>query len=634
MRRVLLNLALVAAVVAVVGWAWSKVRAASPDVPRPLVFAGPYLSEQPLESFLVFQGAPQANIPDGQVHWVDSEVPGIDTLGPDGSVRSMCPEDGLAWTLAGGDPYGGGTFVAVECQGQATGWQMLAFHLCRVDFPRSADSATRVYTRVTPGSVVGWECGGHTHLSLGYWATPDAEQTLPCPQWRVQGRYWINAACLLDSQDLSASVALRMTPAEDWELRFLKPEILDPLRRLALFLVSLGGLAYLAIAFMRPPTSNNPRARFSPAFVASVNSLIWAGLVLFLILLSAGPFWPVSRARFSRFAADQRRYQAVANAAGYDDWALLQAFYEAAVPRLANGQPAKSSESGKVFPPEAAAAIPFGETNAAPWGEVDPTQPGVYGRYLAWDAVAQRWPADFYERWFLGLSVSRQAQTQRQGLEAIAQSADMQALGQRLGKTIRAQDLYGSSAGAVGRTQILPAHFSSGGICGDMNSMDVWNNPTAVAECTTRYLTTTGCWGSWWNTNDVWSALCGYNPGAWNRSADQWYWNVLQDRMTRLSAASAEFDLGQPVSQASQASPGEQEKYVSTPILGLLMTQAFLQDGQTDYNLPGPLNGWLRDLSPYLSEYHPEGRVLYRLFRAWLLIYYSPNDLLMFGIAL
>jgi hypothetical protein len=210
----------------------------------------------------------------------------------------------------------------------------------------------------------------------------------------------------------------------------------------------------------------------------------------------------------------------------------------------------------------------------------------------------------------------------------------MQALGRKLGKTIRAQDIYGSSAGAVGRTQILPAHFAPTGMCGDMISMDVWNNPTSVAECTTRYLTASGCWGSWWNTNDVWSALCGYNPGAWNRSADQWYWNVLQDRMTHLSAASAEFDLGQPVMGPVQTVPVGQEKYISTPMLGLLITQACLQDGQSNYALPGPLNAWLRELGPYLSAYQPEIRVLYRVFRAWLLIYYSPADLLMFGISL
>ena len=104
--------------------------------------------------------------------------------------------------------------------------------------------------------------------------------------------------------------------------------------------------------------------------------------------------------------------------------------------------------------------------------------------------------------------------------------------------------------------------------------------------------------------------------------------------MTRLSAASADFDLGQPVSGTVQTVPTGQERYVSTPVLGLLIAQAFLQDGQSNYALPGPLNAWLRDLGPYLSDYHPEARMVYRLFRAWLLIYYSPGDLLMFGIAL
>ncbi len=634
MRRVFLNLAIVAAVVILAGWIWSRVRAASPAAPRPLTFGAPYPSAQSLEDFLVFKSAPQANIPDGQIHWIDSEVPGIDTLGSDGTVRNMCSDGGLAWTLAGGDPYGGGTFVAVECQGREAGWQMLAFHLCQVDFPASASSATRVYTRVAAGSVVGRECGGHTHLSLGYYAATNEQLTLPCPQWQVQGRYWVNAACLLKSQGLSASVALRLAPADDWELHLLKPEILNPLRRLALFLVSLGGLAYLAIAFLRPPRSANPAARYSPAFVASMKTLIWVGFLVFLILLSAGPFWPISKTRLSQYTADERRYQAMADDVGYGDWSLLQAFYEAAVPRLANGQPAKGGEAGKVFPPEAAAAIPFGETDTAPWGEVDPTQPGVYGRYLAWDAVAERWPPNLYEKWILGQSVSRQAQAQRQGLEAIAQSADMQALGRKLGKTIHAQDLYGSSAGAVGRTQILPAHFSPDGACGDMNSMDVWNNTGAVAECTTRYLTTNGCWGTWWNTNDVWSALCGYNPGAWGSPSDQWYWNLLQDRMTRLSAASAKFDLGHPVSGTVPPLPTDGETYVSTPALGLLVTQSLLQNGQSNYGLPGSLNAWLRDLGPQLSDYGPELRVLYRVFRAWLLIYYSPADLLMFGIAL
>jgi len=52
----------------------------------------------------VFTGAPQPNIPEGQIHWTDMEVPGIDTLGPDGALDSVCPDEGLAWTLLSGDP--------------------------------------------------------------------------------------------------------------------------------------------------------------------------------------------------------------------------------------------------------------------------------------------------------------------------------------------------------------------------------------------------------------------------------------------------------------------------------------------------------------------------------------------------
>ncbi len=637
MRRVLINLALIVGVAILTAWAWTKVRPLLLALPHTghVAFNSPYRTALPLSHFLVFASTPQANIPDGQIHWVDSEVPGIDVLGPaDGEIHNMCPDDGLAWTLQGGDPYGGGTFVAVECSGRATGWQMLAFHLCRVDFPPSADSATRVYTRVAPGAVVGHECGGHTHLSLGYWAAEKDKQVLPCPQWRVQGRYWVNAACILNAQDLSAVASARLSPADDWELAYLKPEYLNPLRRLALFGVCIGLVAYLVLAFLRPPASDDPARRFSPAFEASVNGLIWLGFVVLLIIISAGPVWPVSGASASRFTSDARRYQAAAQAVGYDDWTLLEAFYQVAVPRLASGQPAAAGQAGKVFPPEAAAAIPFGETNAAPWGQVDPTQPGVYGRSVAWEAVALRWPPDFYERFVLGLTVSRQAQRQRQGLEAIASSPAVVAMGLRLGKTIRAQDLYGSEAGAVGRTQILPGHFAPDGVCGDMLSMDVWNDPLAVAECTTRYLTVSGCWGSWWNTDDVWSALCGYNPGAWNASAHQWYWNVLQDRMPRLAAANVDLGLADPAAGPLPAGAGGGEKYVSTPMVGLLVTQALLQGGQSAYRLPGPLSAWVQEAGPYLSEYRPEIRLVYRLFRAWVLIYYSPDDLLMLGIQL
>ncbi|MBL8055987.1 MAG: hypothetical protein JNK29_04780, partial [Anaerolineales bacterium] len=91
----------------------------------PPAFGPPFAGDQPLESYLVFSAPPRVNVPDGQIHWVDAEVPGIDVRGPDGRLRSMCPDGGLAWTLAEGDTVGGGgPFVAVECQGAAKGWQM------------------------------------------------------------------------------------------------------------------------------------------------------------------------------------------------------------------------------------------------------------------------------------------------------------------------------------------------------------------------------------------------------------------------------------------------------------------------------------------------------------------------------
>jgi hypothetical protein len=321
----------------------------------------------------------------------------------------------------------------------------------------------------------------------------------------------------------------------------------------------------------------------------------------------------------------------MAQAVGYPDWRLLKAFYAAAVPRNAQGQPVAFGEEGKIFPPEAAAAIPFGETNTDEWGVIDPTQPGPYGQYRAWEAVAQRWPPSLYERMVLGLTVSRTAQRQRDGLKAIAGNPALQALGRTLGKEIRAEELYGSSAGALGRTQILPEYFAPGALCGDAASTDVWNDPQAVAECTTRYLTVSGCWGSWWANGDVWSALCGYNPGAWNVDQHAWYWSVLQDRMTRLAAG----ERYARVTSASLVTAVEpDERYVPTPVLGLMISEALLHNGRSAYGLPGPLPEMVAAAGPQMSraERREAVRAAYRLFRAWLLIYYSPEELLAFGV--
>ncbi len=611
----------------------------------PPEFRSPYAGEAGLETYLVFQAAPRANVPDGQVHWRDAQVPGIDILGPDAIVRSVC--NGRAWSLASGDTVGGGgQFVAVECetdaQGRdARGWQMIAFHACEVLIAPSVDPGQRQYTTVQVGVPLSRECT-HTHLSLGYYAREDQKRDLPCPQWYVQGRYWVNPICLSTTRAAVAaeiSLPLYLSPSDDWELNLLRPEVIEPARHMSwLVIFSLLAL-YVAWAFFRP----RPPAEINHPVVPAVPAIFKSSLVLvtvfMLALVSAGPVWPVSGHGPLAYSADSPTYQALAQATGFGDARLLEAFYRAAVPRNPQGRSAQPGEPGKVFPPEAAAAIPFGETNTAAWGVVDPTQPGPHGQFLAWEAVVARWPVSAYERNVLGLSISRMAQQQRDGLRTIARSPTMQLLGRQLGKTIRAEDLYGSSAGAVGRTQILPGYFAPTALCGDMASMDVWNDPHAIAECTTRYLTVSGCRGSWWQTDDVWSALCSYNPGAWNVPQYQWYWDVLQDRMTRLSTAAAQLGV-QRAATGTLASPDVStltlapagERYVSTPVLGLLFTQAVLQNGQTSYKLPAQLNDWARALAPRNEAQRDQVRNSYRLFRAWVLLFYTPEQRLALGI--
>jgi hypothetical protein len=591
-------------------------------------------------------------------------VPGIDVRGPDGVLRSLCPEDGLAWTLAEGDTYGGGgKFIAVECLGSAEGWQMLAFHLCEVQIQASISGSQRQYTRVPSGAPLAKECP-HTHLSLGYYARPEARREVGCPQWYVQGRYWVNAACLAQARHLPALFPNYLEREADWELNWLRPEYLDPLRRWALPLLLLALGVYVLRSFSLPAHAPSerpkPRRALSPGAVSLVKAGIWLSALVMLALVSAGPVWRVGSAfGWSAYSPADLPYQQMAQAVGYPDWQLLRAFYQVAVARNAQGRPAPPGEAGKVFPPEAAAAIPVGETNAELWGRIDPTLPGPYGTFRAWDAVVERWPVSLYERFVLGLSISRTAQHQRDGLRAIAASADLQALGLRLGKVIRAEDLFGSSAGAVGRTQILPGHFAADGLCGEVPAKDVWNDPLAVAECTTRYLTTSGCWGSWYATGDVWSALCGYNPGAWDVERYQWYWSVLQDRMTRLAAASVEFGAVLPAEAAPgvagagasalteaaaltataplmTAPPISDERLAPTPVLGLMTTQALLQNGYGAAALPSPLAEAVSVVAPQVQQ--PEQRAvvrtIYRVFRAWLLLFYSPDELLALGVSL
>jgi hypothetical protein len=395
-----------------------------------------------------------------------------------------------------------------------------------------------------------------------------------------------------------------------------------------------------------------------------------AGFVLTVFVFSSFAIWQLNSnwawRDNSAWRVDDAAYQRLAETMGYHDWRLLQAFYQAAVPRTATGEPATAGQVGKVFPPAAAAVIPFGETDTGDWGLIDPTEAGVYGQFRAWDAVVERWPVSLYERTILGLQISATAQAQRAGLQAIAESASMLALGRRLGKEIRAQDLYGSSAGAVGRTQMLPSYFAFDGLCGSAPSKDVWNDPQAIAECTTRHMVVNGCWGSWWATGDVWSALCGYNPGAWGVSEHQWYWDVLGDRMSRLTAASAVLQVASqssltpttiatttvqlsltpapaPVATQSEIvatsdphvslNASTSNTLVPTPVLLLLFCQIIIDGGEHAQMLPTPLAWFAKALAPTDTKngWWQYYRFWYRFWRTWVLIYYSPTQLDQFG---
>ncbi|MCS6911599.1 MAG: hypothetical protein NZM11_13670, partial [Anaerolineales bacterium] len=97
-----------------------------------------------------------------------------------------------------------------------------------------------------------------------------------------------------------------------------------------------------------------------------------------------------------------------------------------------------------------------------------------------------------------------------------------------------------------------------------------------------------------------------------------------------------------PTSTESNASPvldsgvAPEERLVPTPVLGLLTTQALLRNGYGAEALPGPLAEAVGFLAPQVQQ--PERRAIvrafYRVFRAWLLFYYSPDELLALGISL
>ncbi|MBL8047028.1 MAG: hypothetical protein JNL09_10825, partial [Anaerolineales bacterium] len=184
--------------------------------------------------------------------------------------------------------------------------------MCEIQIQASISASQRHYTPVALGTPLAKECpGGHTHLSLGYWAEPAAKRDLPCPQWYVQGRYWVNAACLVQAQTLSAALPDYLAREDDWELRVLRPELLAPLRRLALLLVTLGAAGYVGWSLVRGP-GGRPAAPGGRPLEAALKSGIVLGFVGLLVMISAGPVWPIGPRTASAYSAADAPYQSMA----------------------------------------------------------------------------------------------------------------------------------------------------------------------------------------------------------------------------------------------------------------------------------------------------------------------------------
>jgi hypothetical protein len=84
------------------------------------------------------------------------------------------------------------------------------------------------------------------------------------------------------------------------------------------------------------------------------------------------------------------------------------------------------------------------------------------------------------------------------------------------------------------------------------------------------------------------------------------------------------------------APPISDERLAPTPVLGLMTTQALLQNGYGAAALPSPLAEAVSVVAPQVQQ--PEQRAvvrtIYRVFRAWLLLFYSPDELLALGVSL
>ncbi len=346
---------------------------------------------------------------------------------------------------------------------------------------------------------------------------------------------------------------------EEWYTKLLTSMVFQVFSQLLLLITSLTLLLYYGFTFVFRPRQTPRREvtmvgvvadlrrairiltapiRITEMTFSRVLTILSPILSVFAILVIAKiPLFPLPSVTKGYVQSQTSKAPGVfvlaASEIGYDP-ELLWAFYKAAVPRDENGSPVESGENGFVFPPSVAASIPFGETNQNEWGNIDPTTPGPWGYHIAWYAVEERWPVSWYQSVVLGMKISNEAKLQREGLVAIANWLNTRTdLPQRIGRFISPLEIMGSSAGAVGRTQILPSYFAPGQLCAN-SPMDPWNNPSSVADCTTRHLITRGCWGSWIATGDIWSSLCGYNPGAWDDPKSAWYWETLGQRATQI----------------------------------------------------------------------------------------------------
>lgn len=587
---------------------------------------------------------------------VPGGLPGIDVGRPeipDTEDAVYSPFVG-AITHSGWDNSGGGWFVRIAGVGDCEGVAFWALHSTRSsdDYIPTLEvtpetvvcspGTSGFYTDINGDQIKGaTKYDPHCHLILEYERSELVPQGVPSVQASYFGKaeaWFVNLRNVVSDkpgQPAYTEAADNQTAIEvpwtEWEKELLNQKTMRAATAASILIVGALSVFSLLQAVVGLARSGGPRAAvrnagsFLKVFFLAV-SFFFAAVAL--VGFTKGRLVQTQRvATLPTTVATTSQFEAAARYAEYGDSALLRAFYEVAVPRGADGRPSPDPNEGVVFPPSAAAAVVAGETVTDAAENIDPTQPSKYGYHLAWWAVERRWPPSDYERWVLGLTVSRAAQQQRAGLTAIAVE---------LGTSPR--KIYGSSAGAVGRTQILPSYLAPGGLCDDV-AKDVWNDRRAIAECTTRHLMSRGCWGGWAQTGDVWSSFCSYNPSAWGDPQASWYWEVLDGTMKRLQEAERRFDLTATTASVVAAGLTSAETGASAipiPIAGMEIAKEAMVLQQTGEMSTRLLTGTSaeRRLVELAAYELTEGDVVawYRFFRIWTAIFFTPEELASMGV--